>query len=57
LRNVSGQLDTFTFMLGYICFISFFFLLILKSLRHYVSILLVALLILFIYEDKRLAQH
>jgi len=68
LRNVSGQLYCFAFTLAtIICFVSsdicftsfylfvYFFFLILRSLWRYCSILFVALLIRFSYEDKRLA--
>jgi len=69
LQNVRGQLFSFTFILSSIicfmssniCFTSFylfiFFFLILTSLWRYCSILIVALLIPFSYEDKCLAQH
>ena len=70
LWNVNGQLYSFTFILARItCFMSsdtcftssylfiYFFFLILTSLRRYCSILFVALLIPFSYEDKRLAQR
>jgi len=40
-----------------VLFACLFFILTLTSLCHYCDILFVVLLILFIYDDERLAQH